>query len=101
MNKRTIHKQSFEINDTVGLILPKGSEILSCQLQHGTPCIWYLCDPSAELEGRVLRIIGTGHPIINNELKFIDTIQMVNGSLVFHVFELLKVWDDQNMEDLK
>lgn len=88
MTKQTIWKQEFDIDDTVALILPKGAEILSCQVQNGTPCVWYLCDPTQPEEARVLRVIGTGHPIINNELKFIDTIQLMDGKLVFHVFEL-------------
>lgn len=86
----TIWKEEIGIEDTVNLLLPLGAEILSCQVQHDTPCIWYKCDSVQSREPRTLRMFGTGHPIPEGlDLKFIDTIQVLGGTLIFHVFELV------------
>lgn len=55
-------------------------------------CVWALCDETQILEERVFRIVGTGSPIfydIGTEYKFIGTVPLCEGSLIFHVFEVL------------
>lgn len=70
--------------------LPKGSRILSFQIQREDPCIWVLVDPLEEaLEARQFRIVGTGHPM-GEDLEsgvYLGTVQMANGALVWHLFE--------------
>lgn len=67
--------------------MPVAAQILSAQVQHGTPCMWAVVDPEHSTEERVIEIIGTGHPMIEAERRFIDTFQFGGGNLVFHVFE--------------
>ncbi len=89
---RTIWK--FEIPNLSGLneiAIPVGGTILHFALQHGTPCIWVLVDvePKQSNEIRKFIIIGTGHKIPEDiQLQYVDTIQMVNGFLVWHLFEV-------------
>lgn len=74
--------------DDFKLNLPKGAKPLSVQLQIDEPQMWVLVNPGADREVRSFVTIGTGHPIEPGAaLQFIDTFQMANGLLVFHVFE--------------
>ena len=82
-----IFKYELLMRDSTVIALPLGAQILSAQIQHGKPMLWCLVDPSAELVPGTIRIFGTGHPVEDCEkLKFIDTIQLDGGSLIFHVF---------------
>lgn len=85
----TIYKYSLMLTDYHQTWLPQGAKLLSVQMQNGAPVLWALVDPSAQLEIREIRVYGTGHPVPNagEHLVHIDTIQ--DGSLVWHVFELL------------
>lgn len=86
--EKTIWKFGLEARDGVAIDMPKGAEILSLQVQGSTPCIWALCDPHAEPETRYFRTYGTGHPVESEPGRFIGTYQIMNGALVFHVFEV-------------
>lgn len=78
---RTIWKYQIPIKDYFELELPQGAEILTVQMQYGEPQLWALVDPNAQLEFRLFRLSGTGHPIINCHLGYIGTIQQAEGSL--------------------
>ena len=74
--------------DIFSMVMPKGAETLTVQTQGSRPCIWALVDPMKEDEERHFEIHGTGHSIYPvNNLKYINTFQMEEGSLVFHLFE--------------
>jgi hypothetical protein len=72
--------------------MPEGAEILSLQCQRDKPCIWALVNPSEKMVKRYFLIQGTGHPVPQDgELlkeKFVGTILVQHGSLVFHVWEV-------------
>ena len=68
--------------------LPKGARPISVHVQDGTPCMWSIVDPEAEIEMRSIHIAGTGHDLPENLGAFIGTFLVQNDSLVFHVFEL-------------
>jgi hypothetical protein len=74
------------IDDTV-LDLPQDAEVLTVQWQHEHPCLWVLVDPTAPTERRVFRIVGTGHPI-SGDVRYVGTVQLDGGALIFHVFEV-------------
>lgn len=92
MPRLSVYKYTLEIADRQELDLPVGAKILSVQTQHGQPRLWALVDTKEErLETRVLRMAGTGHPIIErNMLHFISTVLTDGGALVFHFFEVGK-----------
>ncbi len=86
---KRVYKYFLEVNDEVSVYMPKGARVLSVQVQDGRPCIWAAVDPSERVEKRRFRIAGTGHPIEDDVVEgFIGTIQMYDGRLVFHVFEI-------------
>lgn len=88
-----IWKFPLEIIDSQEIEVPPLHRCLSVQIQQGTPCLWALVDDADKqrVQARI-RVFGTGHPIdasITN-LVFIDTFQVMQGSLVFHIFEQIR-----------
>ena len=92
------------------LEMQAGARILSAQIQHGSLCLWALCDIKAAKEQREILIVGTGQAIVVarpislesgekleevpgarviNDLAFIGTVQLMGGDIILHVFEML------------
>jgi len=85
-----IFKYNVAPQKIITIPMPQGAEILSFQVQHGEPCIWALVDEKAIFENRYFKLFGTGHEVYQDMgvvRKFIGTIQLDNGNLVFHLFE--------------
>jgi hypothetical protein len=88
---KAIWKYNVALTDEFTVTMPVGaSSILSVQVQDGQPRMWALVSPDAAPRPRHFRLAGTGHPIdTEKELRFIGTIQLNDGALVFHLFEVL------------
>ncbi len=91
---RTVHKFPLEIKRNV-LDLPAHSILRSVQVQRGTPCVWIeLDDNLPKFKRLTLVFIGTGHEVPYAEkqsFEYLDTFQMYEGELVFHLYYL---WDE-------
>lgn len=89
---KTIYKYPLPIEDVVSIDMPVGAEVLTVQMQRGEPQLWALVpiDTWAPKERRLFRVAGTGHPIGSKVRRYIGTFQLLNGDLVFHVFEVEK-----------
>lgn len=84
----TIYKYPLKVTDWQFVTMPENAKILCVQMQYGEPCLWAMVDPDAVPKMRKIHIFGTGHPISSDlNLTHIDTFQMHEGALVFHVFE--------------
>lgn len=84
---RVIWKYELPIAGTARLTMPAKSGILSVQVQQGRPHLWALVDPEATMTEKVFHVVGTGNPIPDYPGRFVDTFQLVDQGLVFHVFE--------------
>lgn len=83
-----IYKYPLELVDQQTVHLPYGYRILTAQLQNGNLQLWALIDPIENLSIPVsIGIYGTGNPINEDPGKYISTVQLYDGGLVFHVFE--------------
>jgi len=87
----TVYKYQVPIVDNFELELPVGAKILSFMEQRGAPCVWVLIDPDMHHEVRRFRLAGTGHPITidPDELRFVGSVLLRGGDLVFHLFEII------------
>jgi len=86
-----VFKYDLPLNDYFKLDLPRGAKILCFDTQFGVAQMWALVNPDETItESRQFRFAGTGHNITETpeQLEFIDTFQMRDGNLVFHVFEV-------------
>lgn len=84
---KTIYKYPMPIEDNVDIPMPMGARILTVQMQYGTPCVWAVVDTDAPLSIRRLHWMGTGHPLPSRDDIYIGTVQLMDGVLVFHLFE--------------
>ena len=84
---KSISKYEITIRDYQIVMMPKNAEILCTGLQYKKMCLWALVDPKAEMEKRRIIVKGTGHSIDEENMKYIGTNQMMDGLLVWHIFE--------------
>lgn len=86
----TIHKYPLRESTAVqSVAMPVAAEILSCQVQRGTICLWATVydDPGQPMYWRKFIIRGTGYPLDGLiGPQHVGTVQM--GDLVWHVFEV-------------
>lgn len=87
--RKAVFKYPLSVADSQEIQMPEGAEILSVQVQGGVVCLWALVDMDAKETTRRFELYGTGHDFRPGEQKFIGTIQLYAGSIVFHVFEHL------------
>ena len=82
-----VFKYPLEIADWVCVTMPRGSQPISVQMQHGLLCLWaHVPDETATPVTHHFRIAGTGHDLGSNVGRHIGSVQMAGGDLVFHVF---------------
>lgn len=86
---KRIYKYPISVDDEISIKIPKGAVILTVQIQKGEPCIWALVDPDKEETERHFYLYGTGMTVTHAEV-YIGSFQMLNGSLIFHLFESVK-----------
>ena len=83
----TIYKYTLEPGRTK-LQMPQGAQVLTVQMQNGTPCLWAKVDPTRSTELRIFDVYGTGHTMPDDpRLMYVATFQMDGGALVWHAFE--------------
>lgn len=92
---KTIWKFPCDIADDLTINMPLGAQILTVQMQHGVPCIWALVDDAMPKLAHKFAWRGTGHNCDTltprhheSAPKHVGTVQMANGNLVFHLFEV-------------
>lgn len=66
-------------------MLPPTAKFLSVQVQHGKPCMWVELDPDDLKSEQHFILCGTGFKI-EDDLRYLGTIQMQHGDLVLHLF---------------
>lgn len=70
--------------------MPEGSTILCADSQLDEVCIWVEVNPKNKLVERELLVVGTGHEIKNNNVKYIGTAKIMQETIILHVFEFCK-----------
>lgn len=84
----TIYKYPLAVQDRQDVLLPAGSKILSVQMQRGSLQLWALVKETARHVPYTILIFQTGDTLPKNYGLYVDTFQMQQGDLVFHVFVL-------------
>ena len=89
---KRVFKYLLDVTDLQDVRLPQGAKILTAQMQGDQLCLWALVDQDALhlTEWRRIRIAGTGHEIEADSIKYISTVQLHGGALVYHIFEVLQ-----------
>jgi len=69
------------------VLVPKGSKLLTVQMQFDEPCVWYVVeDTHAETEFRTIHCCGTGLRLSEHADRHLGTTQEQGGALVLHYF---------------
>lgn len=84
---KSIFKYEIKIEDYQIVMMPKNAVILCTGVQYEKMCLWALVDPKAEMEKRRIIVKGTGHTVDEKNMKYIGTNQLMEGHLVWHIFE--------------
>lgn len=84
-----VGKFPVHIEDVLYIKMPQDAKILCVQTQNHMPQMWALIDTEKPIEARRFRLYATGHPIDieENDLSYIGTFQLLEGDLVYHLFE--------------
>lgn len=82
---KKVFKYPFPIG-AFNLEMPNGAKILHVGIQGHTPCLWAEVSPDDQHELRRFIVHGTGHPIMEDGRKHIETF--LDGSFVWHLYEM-------------
>lgn len=86
--KRAVFKVVLALTDDQTVDMRKHAEILTVQMQQGNLCVWFECDPNMPKERRRFAVVGIWHVFEDTAMqKYIGTIQIFGGDLIFHVYE--------------
>lgn len=91
MVAHSIYKYPFLLADEVDLQLPKGARILHVAQQpmaSGDLQLWAHVDRRQSLVTRKLRVYGTGFDMPGDAGKYVGTVLVNGGALVWHVYDL-------------
>ncbi len=82
-----IYKYPLPITDEQDLLLPTGSQVLSVAAQNDAVVLYAMVD-SAERnkESHHIAIRGTGHEADGINGRFVGTVPMAGGLLMWHIF---------------
>ena len=82
---KTIYKFPLSITDEQTVSMPRGSQVLSVQMQNEQLNVWALVNTENLQEQRKFRIFGTGNPVdVDGNWKFVGTVQ--ERMFVWHIF---------------
>lgn len=91
-----IFKYPLGITDNQTIKLPRGAHILSVMNQHDNIVLYALVNDDEKKNVSVsIKIVGTGHSVnfpicspmfVNDAYKFLGTVSLYGGELMFHVF---------------
>lgn len=83
-----VWKYPIPLEDWPELPMPLGADVLCVQMQGDMPCLWARVDPDAAKTIRQFRWAGTGHQLTPDVGRYVGSVQMMGGALVFHLFEV-------------
>ena len=81
-----VHKWKLRFLDEQTLEVPRGSQILSVEEQQGGIVLYAAVTAEAIKETVQVYVYGTGHPMSRKPSRFIGTVKLHEGGLMFHVF---------------
>lgn len=85
---RTIWKYPLDVADRQSILMPGAARVLSAQTQRDGCFLWAVVEPDAPQRLIAVHIAGTGHPLPGDidQFRYVGTMQISAGALVFHVF---------------
>ena len=92
---KTILKYMLSVDKCQSQTLPYNAKIIHVDSQGDNMYIWAEVDTQEPMsETRMFSVFGTGHEIpklTNAEYKHLGTVEMYDGSLIWHVYEVIEI----------
>ena len=83
-----IYKYALATIDEQEVMMPRGSKMLSVQMQYGSLQLWAEVEPTAEESPVTIFIVPTGGiDMPANAMEYIDTVQQLDGAIVWHIYK--------------
>lgn len=88
----TIWKFPIEIERDQTIQVPETRKFLHVGLDPSNePCMWFIVDPNSYAVEFPVYVIGTGHPVPGDPLRFLGTFNQ--GPFIWHIFTELTMVD--------
>ncbi len=87
------------ISECVGLSLPHGAIIFDIALYENGIRLYVSCDEDAPPQDRELFVLTAGTYIPSLHVEYLGTVSMLDGNLIYHVFENLAMEDTSEQEE--
>lgn len=89
---KTVHRYPLVSNHLTVVDMPKGAQLLSCQVKANDESLhlWALVDTEQPLESRTFVVVCTGAVLHDQDypaMRYVATVQYDDGDFVLHVFE--------------
>lgn len=84
---KKVYKYNVPEKDLFSIIMPE-HEVLSVQVQHNNIFMWVVVDTETKEKIYHFRLCGTGHELRITKYDYIGTVQLYEGDLVLHLFEI-------------
>ncbi len=86
---KMIYKYILNKYGYTNISVPRGSEVLTTQIQDGDLVVWMIHDTNYNMSVKEFYTVYTGVPFHDSNKKYINTVQD-NYGLVYHIFEIIK-----------
>lgn len=88
---RTVYKYKVPLDDKPQIVrMPESAQILNVAVQGGEPHLWALvCPRYVEVERTFQWFPTGGTPSVDDRMRYVGTVHLHNGALVFHLFEIM------------
>jgi len=88
---KRIYKYDLVLTSQQSIYLPLHTKILCAKEQYNSIVIYAEIDTDVMDEEFVeFIIVGTGHPVPDLNMKYIDTVLLDDGRLVWHVYKIIQ-----------
>lgn len=85
---KTIYKYPLTATKVV-LKIPADAIVLHTAAQHNQICLWIAIDTADPVVKRTFFYVGTGHPVVGDNVEYVGSALVEDAHYVFHVFEQL------------
>jgi len=83
---KRVFKFELKLATLQDVMMQEGAIVQSIEVQKGVPYVYALVDPSLPKKPVEFFMFGTGHEVPDGPIQFIDSFQLSDGQLVFHVY---------------
>ncbi len=87
------------ISECVSLSLPHGAIIFDLTLYENSIRLYVSCDEDAPAQDRELFVLTDGTYIPSQQVEYLGTVSLLDGNLVYHIFENLAMEDTSEQEE--